>query len=117
MKDVINHPSHYTQGNVECIDAIEAATSGLSGIEAVCTGNALKYLWRWKNKNGLEDLKKARWYIDRLLSLKEHEKQSELKASSIVQSYEGLDERPHKCIGCGKPIKDGLLCPACVEVD
>lgn len=39
----------------------------LKGIDAVCTANAIKYLWRWGQKNGVEDLKKARWYIDRLV--------------------------------------------------
>jgi len=67
MEDKVNHPSHYTNGKVECIDALEAATTGLVGIEAVCIANAIKYLWRWKHKNGAEDLKKAKWYIDRLL--------------------------------------------------
>ena len=67
QNDMVNHPSHYTSGKVECIDALEAATAELSGIEAVCTANAIKYLWRWKLKNGTEDLKKARWYIDRLI--------------------------------------------------
>jgi hypothetical protein len=65
--DPVNHPSHYTAGKVECIDALEAATVNLTGIEAVCTANAIKYLWRWKQKNGVEDLKKAKWYIDRLI--------------------------------------------------
>lgn len=66
--DTINRPSHYTNGKIECIDAIEAATTGLEGIEAVCTGNIFKYCWRWKLKNGIEDLKKARWYLDRLIA-------------------------------------------------
>ena len=65
--DVVNHPAHYTAGGVECIDAIAAATTGLEGIEAACTANAIKYLWRWKRKNGQEDLRKARWYINHLL--------------------------------------------------
>lgn len=65
--DNVNRPSHYTTGKVECIDALEAATEGLSGLEAVCTANAIKYLWRWKKKNGQEDLRKARWYINKLL--------------------------------------------------
>lgn len=65
--DMVNRPPHYNKGCVECIDAIEVATSDLSGIEAVCTANAIKYLWRWKQKNGTEDLKKARWYIEHLL--------------------------------------------------
>ncbi len=67
MEDRVNHPTHYTAGGIECIDALEAATSGLTGIEAVCTANAIKYLWRWKMKNGVEDLQKAVWYIKRLI--------------------------------------------------
>lgn len=67
VKDNVNHPSHYTQGAIECIDAIKEATKGLFGIEAVCTGNIIKYVWRWKFKNGVEDLRKARWYLDRLI--------------------------------------------------
>lgn len=67
MSDNVNHPSHYTQGGVECIEAIKSATSNLMGIEAVCTANAIKYLWRWKEKNGIEDLNKAKWYIDYLI--------------------------------------------------
>lgn len=66
--DKVNQPDHYTFSKIECIDAIESAVSSLNGIEAVCTGNAIKYLWRWKHKNGVEDLKKAKWYIDRLLN-------------------------------------------------
>lgn len=65
--DSVNHPQHYTAGKVECIDALESATVNLSGIEAVCTANAIKYLWRWKQKNGVEDLRKARWYLDRMI--------------------------------------------------
>ena len=66
--DNVNSPSHY-QGKVECIDCIESATTGLNGIEAFCTGNAIKYLYRWKKKNGIEVLKKAKWYIDKIISV------------------------------------------------
>ena len=66
--DVVNHPSHYTRGSVECIDAISSATVGKSGIEAVCVANSIKYLWRYEEKNGLEDVKKAKWYINKLIS-------------------------------------------------
>ena len=65
--DQINHPPHYTAGAVECIDAIAAATTGLSGLEAVCTANIIKYVWRWKHKSGLTDLEKARWYLEKLI--------------------------------------------------
>lgn len=66
--DPVN-PSHYKQGAVEAIDGIASACFGLQGIEAVCTGNAIKYLWRWKQKNGVEDLKKAQWYIQKLIDI------------------------------------------------
>jgi len=72
--DAIN-PSHYKQGEIECIDALAAATANLKGIEAVCTANAIKYLWRWKQKNGAEDLKKAQWYINRLLTYQQQSEQ------------------------------------------
>jgi hypothetical protein len=64
----VNHPSHYNQGSIECIDAIESATKGLSGVDSFCTGNSIKYMWRWKQKGGLDDLKKAKWYIERLIT-------------------------------------------------
>lgn len=65
--DAVNHPSHYNQGKVECIDALESATINKQGIEAVCVANVIKYLWRYESKNGLEDVKKAKWYLDRLI--------------------------------------------------
>ena len=68
VNDPVNHPDHYKgDGGLECIDAIKAVVTGLAGIEAVCTGQIIKYIWRWKRKNGLEDLKKCRWYLDRLI--------------------------------------------------
>lgn len=66
--DPVNHPSHYTQGDIECIDAIEAACTGLSGDEGYCVGQVIKYIWRWKHKNGLQDLEKAKWYLERLIA-------------------------------------------------
>jgi hypothetical protein len=63
----VNHPSYYADKNIECIEVLKIATEGLEGIEAVCTANAIKYLWRWKNKNGKEDLEKAAWYINYLV--------------------------------------------------
>lgn len=68
--DIVNHPSHYTQGNIECIDAMASAVTGLSGMEAVLTAQVIKYMWRWKHKNGTEDLCKARFYLSRLIMLK-----------------------------------------------
>jgi hypothetical protein len=67
MKDTVNHPHHYTRGDIECIDALAAATVGKTGIQAVCVANVVKYLWRYEAKSGLEDVKKARWYLERLI--------------------------------------------------
>ena len=76
MNDMVNHPAHYTAGGIECIDALAAATTALEGIEAVDTANAIKYLWRWKYKNGIEDLKKAIWYINHLVEYLDKNAQS-----------------------------------------
>lgn len=67
--DNVNHPAHYKSASgLEAIDVIEAFTEGLNGFEATHTGNVIKYICRWKHKNGIEDLKKARWYLNRLIS-------------------------------------------------
>jgi hypothetical protein len=63
--DNVNHPAHYNQGGIECIEAIKAATG--SGFVKYCTGNVIKYLWRYDLKGGVEDLKKAAWYLDRAI--------------------------------------------------
>lgn len=65
---MVSHPAHYiSKKGLETIDVIEAFTSDLKGIEATDTGNVIKYICRWKHKNGLEDLEKARWYINHLI--------------------------------------------------
>ena len=74
--DMVNHPQHYNQGGIECIDALKAATVGKRGIEAVCVANVIKYLWRYEEKNGIEDVRKAKWYIERLLGELEESQQS-----------------------------------------
>lgn len=64
--ETVAHPDHYNNGNIECIEAIAAAGHA----ESFCIGNCIKYLWRYKHKNGDEDLAKAlfylSWYIDYL---------------------------------------------------
>lgn len=64
MAEKINHPKHYLDGKIECIDAIEE-TVGIQGAIDFCIGNTMKYLWRHKKKeNKIEDLRKAKWYLD-----------------------------------------------------
>lgn len=76
-KDImVSHPAHYqSKTGLEVINVIEAFTADLKGIEATDTGNVLKYMCRWKNKNGLQDLEKAKWYLDHLI---EHIKKREI---------------------------------------
>lgn len=63
----INNPGHYNQGEIECIDAIGSATIYKSGLEAVCVANVIKYLWRYEQKGGLKDIRKAKWYLEKLI--------------------------------------------------
>mgnify|MGYP001201835731 CR=1 FL=1 len=64
-EDMVNSPPHYNKAGIECIDAIAAATS--DGYEYYLQGNIIKYLWRYRYKNGTEDLKKAQWYLTKLI--------------------------------------------------
>ena len=63
--DLVNHPPHYNQAGIECIEAIRAATG--DGYEYYLQGNIMKYLWRYRYKNGTEDLEKAQWYLSKLI--------------------------------------------------
>ena len=66
-RDVVNNPAHYGQGTIECIDYIEDTLS-VNEYIGYLRGNIAKYLHRWRYKNGLEDLEKAQWYLNRLVS-------------------------------------------------
>jgi hypothetical protein len=63
--DNVNSPSHYNQAGIECIDAIKASLG--DEYPDYCKGNVMKYLWRYKYKNGIEDLKKAQWYLNSMV--------------------------------------------------
>ena len=67
--DMVNHPPHYNKYGVECIDALRAATG--EGFEYYLQGNVIKYMWRYRYKNGIEDLKKANWYLELLIAEKQ----------------------------------------------
>ena len=69
MTDNVNSPSHYTNGNIECITGIEASFDTAAEFAGYCKGNVMKYLWRYKRKNGIEDLRKARWYLNKLIEV------------------------------------------------
>ena len=69
IQDIVNSPIHYNQAGIECIDSIAAALG--DGFEYYLQGNVMKYLWRYRYKNGVEDLKKAEWYQSKLIEMKE----------------------------------------------
>ncbi|RZS94164.1 DUF3310 domain-containing protein [Cuneatibacter caecimuris] len=75
---MVSHPDHYqSETGLEVIQAIEAFTFDLKGIEAVDTGNIIKYACRWKKKNGIQDLEKIMWYTQHLIDhLKNLEKET-----------------------------------------
>ena len=66
--DMVNSPPHYNKAGIETIDAIMAATD--EGLEYYLQGNIIKYVWRYRYKNGVEDLEKAQWYLNRLIKVK-----------------------------------------------
>jgi len=65
----VTHPSHYTQGNIQCIDAMESAF-GKEAVATWCKLNSFKYIWREEHKNGLQDIDKAIWYLNKYKELK-----------------------------------------------
>ena len=79
MADMVNHPPHYmSDAGIESIEVIDAFTEHLVGRESNYTSNILKYIMRWKNKDGLRDLKKAKWYLERLIAyVEKNEKENE----------------------------------------
>ena len=94
--DNVNHPKHYqSKSGLETIDVIEAFTEDLVGGEATNTGNVLKYMCRWKSKNGLEDLKKARWYLNRLIGIVE-KRDEELRKLATTSTSCAMDAVTNK---------------------
>jgi len=73
MSDNVNHPAHYTSGGIECIDCIRSAVANKPPEQAFLVGNIIKYLYRYQDKNGLEDVQKAEWYLRKLIELLEEE--------------------------------------------
>jgi len=81
--DNVNSPKHYTQNAIECIETIKSVLGEAYG--DYCRGNVIKYVWRYKDKNGLEDLKKGQWYYKELVK---HEEKKMEKSKTSRQSTE-----------------------------
>lgn len=99
MVDNVNHPKHYETGKFECIDVM-VETQGADAVRDFCVCNALKYLYRHRRKNGIEDIKKAIWYLVRYVKL------SETKPTETT------------CVVCGRTVPEGRhVCPDCERKD
>lgn len=72
INEIVHHPSHYNQGGIECLDAMMAAY-GKEATATFCLTNAFKYLWRTEHKNGIQDIDKAIWYLNKYKELKSSE--------------------------------------------
>ena len=88
-KDMVNNPPHYNKYGVECIEAIQSATG--EGYEYYLQGNIIKYLWRYRYKDGVQDLEKAQWYLSRLIEVKKK------TDSDQVDLLEGLTDFSDGC--------------------
>jgi hypothetical protein len=115
MHDPVNSPAHYADGNgIECIDAIEASMSPQE-FKGFLKGNSQKYLWRYTRKNGAEDLKKAKWYLERLIVLREKEEAMGKAIEEITKEVLSVNYDPDdylKPSGC--PMVS-VHCPTCVK--
>lgn len=99
MNNMVDHPNHYqTKSGIETIDVMKAFTEDLKGAEAVDTSQVLKYICRWKQKNGLEDLKKAQWYLNDLIE--EVSKQKNQEQASEPSSEESVKESFNRWLEC-----------------
>lgn len=108
MSDNVKHPSHYIKGGIECIDAIKAAVSGIADpFEAYCTGNIIKYAWRWSDKNGVEDLAKAAQYIE---FIRRHREPPAPASDKPERKYEGLSNEDLRIKLCNQ-VKPCSTCP------
>ena len=125
---MVSHPDHYKSGKYEVIDIIDEFTKDLKGTEAVCTANAIKYILRWKKKNGIQDVKKAIWYLTHLVEhlesqaihadpecaekMKEFEDSIDIsRESEFVQTGEWPETEPQ----VEKPTKKKNHCGTCAH--
>jgi hypothetical protein len=101
------NPAHYQKGGVECIEAIEASMSK-EAFKGFLKGNCIKYIYRYENKNGAEDLKKAEWYLLRLIALREDEETMAKEIMKITEEVLSTNYDPDEYMASGCP--DGF-CP------
>ena len=123
---MVSHPDHYKSGKYEVIDIIDEFTKDLSGTEAVCTANAIKYILRWKKKNGIQDVKKAIWYLQHMVDKDEERLREEhaefdeelLKkkeeceyTTNLIKNYMNSQKVPTKPLKSMKEICEDIIAP------
>ena len=96
--DPVNSPMHYASGGIEAIEALEACMSP-EAFRGFLKGNIIKYVWRYENKNGLEDLKKAKWYLKALIFALEMEQEKEALDAIENNCKDGFCPMPGARIG------------------
>lgn len=114
---MVSHPDHYKSGKYEVIDIIEEFTKDLTGIQAVDTGNAIKYILRWHKKNGVQDVKKAIWYLTHLVEQLENDEAQYKRCQECVDTNSSINA-DEGCEGCDfakkpKPDKGERSCHMC----
>lgn len=110
---LVSHPPHYqSKSGLEVIDVIEAFTEGLEGIEATDTGNIIKYACRWKQKNGVQDLKKIMWYCQHLIDILEQKAVEKELSKYTIKCIDCVYYEPYEVDGTeGKCRRvNGLVC-------
>ena len=129
MHDPVNSPKHYADsfGGIECIEAIEASMS-IEEFKGFLKGNVQKYVWRYAQKNGSEDLKKAKWYLERLITIvtmgeamaKATIRDSSKKVAETIANYDPDDYMASGCPDGFCPIpgvrqgpSEGMFAPIC----
>lgn len=112
MNDAVHHPAHYTKGDIECIDAIKASMTN-KAFEGYCKGNVMKYIFRYEDKGGVEDLEKAQVYLGWLLESAKAEVEDDDKSNSTAR----LDDGGIYCAcgNCGTAFTLGEIPP--IEFD
>lgn len=85
--DNVNHPARYETGKFECIDVM-IETQGVEAVKHFCICNAFKYIYRHLGKNGLEDVKKAQWYINKYIELSENNGEVERRQESAMEELD-----------------------------
>ena len=129
MHDPVNSPRHYADsfGGIECIEAIEASMS-IEEFKGFLKGNVQKYVWRYAQKNGSEDLKKAKWYLERLITIvtmgeamaKATIRDSSKKVAETIANYDPDDYMASGCPdgfcpmpGVRQGPSEGMFAPIC----